>query len=102
MRLRLFATIALVVSLPACETLDVFERFEAGGASDAPYPRLVNVPAAPPPGSFSDAAPDPARGRAIRAELDPVAEAQNARAGALAAPVLTEAERRRLAEAAGR
>ncbi|MEM6487780.1 MAG: hypothetical protein AAF677_05830 [Pseudomonadota bacterium] len=91
--------LAAVLALAGCGTADLFTRYdlpEGPGVADAPYPRLVDVPEAPPPGRFDRAAPDPAAGIAVQVDLSQAAADQNARAAALNAPVLSDAERRRL------
>ncbi|MEM6678417.1 MAG: hypothetical protein AAF675_11160 [Pseudomonadota bacterium] len=74
-------------------TYDVPEQPET---AEAPYPRLVDVPTAPPPGSFTADAPDPSTGVALRVALGDEAAAQNEAARRLDGPVLTEADRRAL------
>lgn len=64
--------------------------------ADAPWPRLVDVPDAPPPGVYTAEIPDPATGGLIVAELSGDAARMRARAEALSPPVLTPAERARL------
>jgi hypothetical protein len=89
----------LLASLAGCGSARLFGAYpvaETPGAAEAPWPRLVDTPAAPPKGTYSDAVPDPVTGVAVAAQLGIAARDAAARAEALAAPVLTEAERRRL------
>jgi len=62
----------------------------------APWPRLVDIPDAPAPGEYTAAVPDPAPEAAEAARLQAEAARMKARAEALARPVLTAEERRRL------
>ena len=65
-------------------------------ARSADWPRLIDMPEAPPPGTFTQAAPDPATGSAEQARLTAEARRLRARAETLAEPVLSPAERARL------
>lgn len=99
MRSTTLAMIPIAWVLSSCGTSELFGKYdlpEGPEVATAPYPRLVDVPAAPAAGSYSDEAPDPAAGRAVIDELAPVTAEQAARAEVLSAPVLTEAERRNL------
>ncbi len=62
----------------------------------AAWPRLVDVPTPPPPGTFSPEIPDPATGAATQARLAADAARLGAAAATLSAPVLSEADRARL------
>lgn len=100
MRLLPFATgvLALVI-IPGCGTLGLFGTYdvpEGPGVAEVPYPRLVDVPDAPPPGTYTAEVPDPAEGVAVTVDLTATAQAQNAEATSVGAPVLSETERRRL------
>ncbi|MEM6973586.1 MAG: hypothetical protein AAF577_12355 [Pseudomonadota bacterium] len=91
--------IPLLWAISSCGSTELFGRYdlpESPGVASAPYPRLVDVPAAPPPGQTSASVPNPAEGQAVIDGLAPVTAAQARRADALSAPVLTEEERRRL------
>lgn len=98
-----------------------YEVAESPDVEAAPYPQLVDVPDAPPVGVYTEAVPDPARGAAAQTDLaaaatvadvraaalataDPgaglpaqpgagVIAAANARAAALAGPVISDSER---------
>lgn len=102
------------------ELFDVYDVPEAPGTAEAPWPRLVDTPAPPEPGVYTEAVPDPAEGVAVEVALGEAtrqatsrattlgaevvdeealrarARAAEARARRLSAPVLTEAERERL------
>ena len=97
-----FGCIAACLLLPAlagCGTAKLFDAHplpESASAADAPWPRLVDTPAAPPRGSYNAEVPDPANGVAISAQLGLAIEDARARAEPLRAPVLTDAERRKL------
>jgi hypothetical protein len=89
----------LLAALAGCGSARLFGAYpvpETSSAAEAPWPRLVDTPAAPAMGTYSDAVPDPAEGIAATAQLGIVARDAAARAEALGAPVLTEAERRQL------
>ena len=92
---------ALAVPLAGCGTARLFTGTampESPGVAEADYPRLVETPEAPPPGTFTEDVPDPAVGVATVVELSEAARQAQARAEELAPPVLTEAERRRLGQ----
>ncbi|MGF1501856.1 MAG: hypothetical protein ACFBSD_08565 [Paracoccaceae bacterium] len=81
----------LVALVGGCETFRLFQDYETAESADvaaAAYPRLVEVPDAPPPGRFSDAVPDPAIGQAQIAGFGPETEAAEARRRVVAAPVV--------------
>lgn len=99
MRVAAIATAALPMLIASCGTVELFGLYdvpEQPETADAPWPRLVDVPEAPPVGSFTTEAPDPATGVALRVDLEAAAAQQNADARRLDAPVLTEADRRAL------
>lgn len=64
--------------------------------AEAPYPKLVDTPSAPPPGTYTDAVPNPIRGIAARVDLMGEADEAAARAQLLQPEVITQAERDRL------
>lgn len=85
--------------LAACGTTELFGEYELPESEDvasAPYPRLADTPIPPPPGTYGPGFPDPAAGKATVEELSAAAGAAALRARALEAPVLSEADRRRL------
>lgn len=91
--------LTVAAALAGCGTARLFSGLpapESPDVAEAPWPRLVDTPAAPPPGTYTEAVPDPARGVATVVGLGEAARAATLRAEALEAPVLTEAERRRL------
>jgi hypothetical protein len=93
------AALLLLVSLAGCGSAKLFRAYpvdDSAGASELPWPRLVDTPAAPPEGTYSATVPDPAQGVAITAQLGIVSGDAAIRAETLNEPVLTEAERRRL------
>lgn len=99
MRLTVLATTALPLLISACGTVELFGTYdvpERPETAEAPWPRLVDVPEAPPAGSYSATVPDPATGVALRLDLEAAAASQNAAARRLDGPVLTEADRRAL------
>ncbi len=92
----------LVVALAGCGSARLFEERglpESPAVADAPWPRLVETPDAPPQGSYSEDVPDPARGVATVVQLGEAARTAATRAEALEEPALTEAERARLLRA---
>jgi hypothetical protein len=89
----------LLLPLTACGSADLFRSHqmpESPGVADAPWPQLVDTPAAPPKGSYTDSVPDPAQGVATTVALAEEARTSAARAEALSAPVLSDADLRRL------
>ena len=100
--MRLATAICLVLgaaALSGCGSFRLFNDYktaESEGVADAPWPRLVDVPEAPPPGAYSRAVPDPATGRQVQSEL----ATRTARAGSRRAqstrPVLAPEEREAL------
>lgn len=96
---------ALLAGLAGCDTYTLFtgnEIPESAEVGATPYPRLVSVPEAPPPGEFDQNVPDPAQGTAILVDLSATANAAARRAEILNDPVLTDAERLALLRAASR
>jgi len=60
------------MALGGCGTVELFGTYEAPESADvaaAPYPRLVDVPSAPPAGQFNADVPDPAEGTRTLEEL---------------------------------
>ena len=91
--------LAVPLALAACGTVEIFGRYdlpESESVAEAPWPRLVDVPEAPPVGTFTAAVPDPAVGVLTVTDLSDVAQRSATRAEALSAPVLTPADRRAL------
>lgn len=98
-RLCCTAQFVAALVLSGCGTVDVFGRYdlpESPEVADAPYPRLIDTPAAAPAGTYTAAVPDPANGARAQTNLAASSVSANARAQSLAAPVLSEAERNRL------
>ena len=89
----------LAAALAGCGSARLFTDRglpESPEVAAAPWPRLVDTPEAPPVGSYTEDVPDPATGVATVVQLSEAARQAAARAGTLAEPALTEAERRRL------
>ena len=66
----------MLLALAGCGGDGLFRTYDLPESPDvatAPWPRLVDTPPAPPTGS--PAAPDPAEGRAVAAELETEARA---------------------------
>lgn len=94
------AAFLLLPALAGCGSARLFEAYpvpESETASNAPWPRLVDTPETPPKGTYTAQIPDPAVGVALTTDLGHAAGEARTRAGSLQEPVLTEAERRRLA-----
>jgi len=93
------ALLALAGLLAGCGTSELFGTYDAPESPDvaeAPWPRLVDTPTPPPPGSYGPGVPDPAQGVAVVTDLSAVAADSAQRAGTLGEPVLAENELRRL------
>lgn len=93
---RVAAAAVLVAGLSGCESFRLFNDYrtaESPSVEAAPYPRLIDVPQAPPKGQFSAAVPDPATGGRIESALGVETALATERRERVAAPVLTEAER---------
>jgi len=95
------AAVALIAAaaLAGCDSVRLLNDYRVVESPDMaaqPWPRLVDVPAAPAPGSYSADVPDPAGGGTIAAVLSERAATAAARRERLAAPVLVPAERARL------
>lgn len=91
-----FALVAsglLVASLGACvgSGPEIFRKIPASATvadeSGADWPRLADIPPAPPPGVHTDATPDPALGDAALIEAAIAAGDAETRRAALAGPV---------------
>ena len=96
---RFAAAAVLALAASGCGTVGLFGAYdlpESEAVANAPWPRLVDTPAPPPPGTYSEAVPDPAEGVTAQVDLGAAAASAAARAADLAAPVIDEAERDRL------
>ncbi|QIE56853.1 hypothetical protein G5B40_16265 [Pikeienuella piscinae] len=91
-----FALVAsglLVASLGACvgSGPEIFRKVPVSATvtdeSNADWPRLADIPPAPPPGVHTDATPDPALGDAAQIDAAVSAEAAETRRAALAGPI---------------
>ena len=77
------AALILLAPLAGCGTTDLFGKYdlpESANVAEADWPRLIDVPSAPPAGEYNDAAPDPARGAEVIRELSSAAADARARA----------------------
>lgn len=86
----------VLASLGACGSASLFRSYdvpESAGVQDAPWPRLVDVPSAPPPGDYSAAVPDPAQGVALETDFAEITDDAARRAEILSQPVLTKEDR---------
>lgn len=77
--------------------LGAYAIAESPAVAAAPWPKLLDVPVPPPPGTFTAEVPDPAAGEAIAVGLRAEALRLRRRIDAVAGPVLTAEERARLA-----
>lgn len=96
---QIFGVLVVSLSLAGCGSARLFDANplpESPDVATAPWPELVDVPSAPPVGEYTAAVPDPARGVAALSDLGAAAAAASTRAAVLAAPVLSEADRRAL------
>lgn len=87
----------LVLALAGCEPFRLFNDYETAQSDDvaeAPWPRLVDVPRAPPPGQFGPGVPDPTTGAVLRAALAERARRAAERRTRLEGAVIDEASRR--------
>jgi hypothetical protein len=99
------AALAGAAMLAGCGTVELFGKYdlpESPEVAAAPWPRLVDTPAAPPVGVYSEQVPDPTEGVAAQADLGAAAAGANARAAELAPPVIGGAERAAMLAAARR
>jgi hypothetical protein len=81
---------ALPGALAGCGTMELFHTYdlpEDPKVAAAPWPRLIDTPAAPPVGVYTPAVPDPAAGVLAQSDLAAAGAAADARAAELAAPV---------------
>jgi hypothetical protein len=96
-------SLALLLALSACgearRVIGAYPVEESAETAEAPYPALVDMPT---PAALRAAAPDPAEGRAIAAELAVEAAVQKAEAERLAPTVADAAPLRAEAEAVQR
>lgn len=96
---------ALFTALAGCGTVALFGTYdlpESPGVAEAPYPRLIDVPEATPPGTYSADIPDPAQGDRVQGDLAAEAVVAEVRRGTLAGPVITDEERARMQRRARR
>lgn len=102
---QIVAALFGAAALAGCGTVELFGKYdlpESPEVAAAPWPRLVDVPPAPPAGDYTAAVPDPAEGALAQTDLGAAAAGANARAAALSQPVIGEAERAAMLAAARR
>ncbi|MEM8752572.1 MAG: hypothetical protein AAGF90_06320 [Pseudomonadota bacterium] len=83
-------TCIAIAPLVACADVAVFDVVgpaENPETASAPWPKLADVPPAPPQGVFTPGTPDPAAGEAVQIELAAEAENAEARRKAVEGPV---------------
>lgn len=88
----IYAIIAVAATglLVACGDRAIFDRVapeRSAAAATADWPRLADVPAAPPDGVFTPGSPDPAKGEAVQIDLAVAAENAERRRQAVSGPV---------------
>jgi hypothetical protein len=99
------AACAVTLALSGCGTVGIFGQYdlpESPEVADAPWPRLVDTPSAPPLGEYTDAVPDPAKGARTQTDLSASALVAEIRARELSAPVISDAEKARMLRRANR
>jgi len=82
-----------------CGSIALFGEYdvpESPEVASAPWPQLVDVPEAPPIGSYGPATPDPAIGLATETALMRASAEARPRAETLAQPVIDPATRARM------
>jgi hypothetical protein len=102
---QIVAVVCTTVALAGCGTVELFGEYdlpESPEVAAAPWPRLIDTPAAPPVGTFSAAVPDPAGGTLAQSDLGAAAVRADARALELSEPVIGDAERAAMLAAAQR
>lgn len=93
------------LGVAGCGTVEVFGQYdlpESDGVEAAPWPRLVDVPAAPPVGTYTADVPDPAGGAAAQRDLAAAAVVADIRRQQVSEPVISDDERRELERRAAR
>ena len=104
-RLCCTAQFVAALALSGCGTVEIFGTYdlpESAAVAAAPYPRLIDTPSAPAPGSYTAAVPDPATGDRIQSDLSADAVVASVRAADLAGPVIPEEVRARMRRRARR
>ncbi len=85
------AALAVAIGLSGCGTVELFGQYELSelpGTEEAPYPRLIDTPSAPPVGTYTPAVPNPERGSDVLERLTTEALVSDVRARDLARPVI--------------
>ncbi len=79
----------LVASLAGCVGTgpEIFDRMPPSRAAATDWPHLADTPTPPPAGVYTEAAPDPARGEAVRVDLAIAAEAAERKRQKVSGPV---------------
>lgn len=93
---QLVAVAVATLALAGCDAADMFDKFdlpEGPEVATAPWPRLVDVPSAPPVGTYTEAVPDPAVGAQVIENLSVEAAVAKARAEPLNEPVIAPERR---------
>lgn len=104
-RLCCTAQFVAALALAGCGTVEVFGRYdlpEEPHVAEAPWPRLVDTPDAPPAGTYTAAAPDPARGDRANRDLKTAASVAAVRAELLSAPVIAKEDKQAIERRATR
>lgn len=93
------AALLAMLPLAGCGSIALFGKYdvpESPEVAAAPWPQLVDVPAALPPGSYGPSAPDPAIGVATQAALSRASAEAIPRATTLSQPVIDPATREKM------
>ena len=104
-RLCCTAQFVAALALAGCGTVEVFGKYdlpESPDVADAPWPRLVDTPSAPPPGEYTAAVPNPEDGARMQTKMAAAAVAAETKAKKLAGPVIAPEKKARWARAAER
>jgi hypothetical protein len=100
-----FVAGAALIVMSGCGTVELFGEYDIPESPDvaaAPWPKLVDIPQAPPVGEYTENVPDPAEGIVVQADLSAVATSASARAAELSRPVIGDAERAEMLARASR
>lgn len=97
--------VGALLGVSACGTVELFGQYdlpESPGVEEAPWPRLVDVPAAPPVGTYTADVPNPEQGAVAQRDLAAASVVAEIRRQELSQPVISDAERARMQQAARR
>lgn len=92
---RIVAVVLCSAGLTGCGSVALFGKYDLAESPEvaaAPWPKLIDTPAAPPVGVYTPSVPDPAEGAQAQKDLGFAAAAATSRAAQLARPVAVEAE----------